>query len=170
LAEKHGLTRQTVVDASSEGQWVAKRNAFRTQVKQGSIDLCAKRDTKILDMIAANSVKLMQLLDAALADEYAFRRYIAVETERDGDRQTSQQVERIFERVDLQAIKQLADTQKTILDTTYKLYNIPTQAEKESQRIASERLKMDKARAEAETKSENEGIVVRMELPEGVDA
>ena len=170
LAEKHGLTRQTVVDASSEGQWVAKRNAFRTQVKQGSIDLCAKRDTKILDMIAANSVKLMQLLDAALADEYAFRRYIAVETERDGDRQTSQQVERIFERVDLQAIKQLADTQKTILDTTYKLYGIPTQAEKESQRIASERLKMDKAKAEAETKSENEGIVVRMELPEGVDA
>lgn len=169
LAKKYGLTRQSLADESSRSHWVAKRNSYRTQVRDGSVRLCMQRDTKTLQMIEANTVKLMQVLDACLQDEFAFRRYIAVETERDGDRQTSQQVERVFERIDLQAVKQLADTQKTILDTAYKLYGIPTQAEEAAQKIASERLQLDKAKMKAEQKADTDGITLKVDIPEGFD-
>ena len=170
LAKKYGMTRQSLADESSRSHWVAKRNAYRTQVRDGAVNLCIQRDTKALQLIVSNSVNLLHMIQSMIDDPESFRRYIAVETTRDGDEQTSQQVERVFKRIDTQSLKQVVDSQKVIMDGLYKLFGIPTQAEEAAQKIASERLQLDKAKMEAEAKSESEGVLVRMDLPEGVDA
>lgn len=157
LAKKYGYSRQAMCDASAEGKWVAKRAAYRKQVRDGAVELSARRDTKDLQIAVSNSVKLLQMIQGVIDDPEGMRRYIAVEGDGAGG---SQQVERTFQRVDALYLKQIVDSQKTIVDGLYKLFGLPTQAEAHAQKIADERLKIEKAKQEAEEQANSGGAEI----------
>ncbi len=121
------------------------------------MELSARRDTKDLQIAVSNSVKLLQMIQGVIDDPEGMRRYIAVEGDGAGG---SQQVERTFQRVDALYLKQIVDSQKTIVDGLYKLFGIPTQAEAHAQKIADERLKIEKAKQEAEEQANSGGAEI----------
>ena len=60
-------------------------------------------------------------------------------------------MERIFDKADSRAIKDLTGALKDMTLVLRNLYNLPTQAEAEAQRIAAERLKLEQRRVDAES-------------------
>lgn len=167
LAEKYGVSFQAVRNASHFQCWVQLRNAYRKQVRDGAMELSLQRDIKDFQLIVSNSVKLLQQIEAVVNDPYGLKRYIGVETEKSGGEMSTKMVERTFERVDMSQLKQLVDAQKVIMDGLYKLYSVPTQAEAESQRLAAERLELERDKFEAEREKEGgEDITIRLEVPE----
>ena len=82
----------------------------------------------------------------AFEDEKQFNRYIVSEGCGDGFSETS---EKIFDKVDTKALKDLTGVLKDLTGLMRDFYNIPTPAQAEAQRIAAERLALDKKRAEA---------------------
>lgn len=171
LAKKYGVTFQRVRDCSYSQNWVAQRTAYRQQVRDGAIELSLKRDRVDFQIFVDNSMRLGQLMEQITKDDTALRRYVAVETTKNGGEMSSQMVERTFERVDMGQLKQLVDAQKTIVDGLLKLFGVPTQAERASQQIAADRLALDRDKFEAEqSKDTDSEITIRMEIPEGFDA
>lgn len=167
LAAEHKVTFQHVRDKCHDEKWVMQRNLYRTKVRDGAIELSLKRDVGDFQLIVSNSVKLLKLIEEVSSDPDALRRYIGVETEKSGGEMSTKMVERRFERVDMGQLKQLVDAQKTIMDGLYKLFAIPTQAERESQRLAAERLELERDKFEAEREKDGgEDITIRLEVPE----
>lgn len=163
LAKKYGYSRQAMCDASAEGKWVAKRAAYRQKVRDGAMEICARRDTKDLQIAVSNSIEILRIIQGVIKDPEGMRRYIAVEGEGEG---RSSQVERVFDRVDPQYLKAIADTQKTVVDGLYKLFGKPTQAEEHAQKMAAERLKLEQRKLENEEKKGTEDVAIRVDTEE----
>ena len=84
-------------------------------------------------------------------------------SERDGDSEWT--AERLYDKVDTKAIKDLTGALKDMTLVLRNLNNLPTQAEAEAQRIAAERLKLEQRKVDAAEKADgiDKSIVVRLE-------
>ena len=62
--------------------------------------------------------------------------------------------ERIYTKKDTKALKDLTGAVKDLLYSVRNLYGLPTQGEREAQRIAAERLEMDRRKAQLDEDSD----------------
>lgn len=77
----------------------------------------------------------------------------------------SETKEKIFEKVDTKALRDVVYMLKELTGMMRDFYNIPTPAQAEAQRIAAERLELEKRRVDADTNEEREvGIVIMPEI------
>lgn len=166
VANRHGLKLHTVETRSRKGGWVAARMAWRAraaaEAMDRSIDGEADRLAKIIH--AANS--MAEQIDGVFDDPEQFRRHVVVDTvaNDDGSRSTLT-VEKQFAAVNTKAMRDLAAAIKDMTQVLRNLHNLPTQAEQESQRIAAERLELDKRKAAAAEAAQqvDKSIVVKLE-------
>ena len=147
LATEHNLSFSAVSKRGKDEGWPALRKAFQEEAAcraiAGEVDNEAKRLGKIIE--AANAMS--DVIHGVFNDTEQFHRHIVTNTH--GDETITS--EKIFEKVDSRAIKDLTGALKDMTLVLRNLYNLPTQAEAEAQRIAAERLNMDKRKMEAES-------------------
>ena len=161
IAAQFGIKERTIQKRSSEDGWVAARAEFRAKATakalETAVDVEADRLGKIIS--AANSMAVV--IEDIFTDGKQFHRHLVTDTEIDEDGAKSiYTVEREFDKVDTRAIKDLTGALKDMTLVLRNLNNLPTQAEAEAQRIAAERLEMDKRKMDAETNVDKEIKVV----------
>ena len=140
---------------------MAERAEFRAKATlkavESAVDVEADRLGQIIN--AANNMAMV--IQNIFVDEQQFHRHLVTDTEIDEDGGKSiVTVEREFDKVDTRAIKDLTGALKDMTLVLRNLNNLPTQAEAEAQRIAAERLEMDKRKMEREDDVDKEIKVV----------
>ena len=169
LAAKYGLSQESVRNASYGQGWVELRRQYRQRMIKDAVDLSFKRDVSDFKIIVGNSLKMLELIQQLVDDPDGLKRYVGMETIKDGGQMTTKMQEYTFNRADMTQLKSAVESQRILMDGLYKLYAIPTQAEAESQRIASEKLELEREKFEAEQEAKSgdgEDIAVRLEVPE----
>lgn len=163
FAERYGITRQAVENRSRKEGWVAMRKAFRQESVETAIAEHVAVEAERLSKIIASAQKMADVLEGVFEDKKQFHRHIVTDTfiGEDGGKDILT-VEKEFDKVDSRAIKDLTGALKDMTLVLRNLYNLPTQAEAESQRIAAERLKLEQRKVDAAEKADqvDKSIVV----------
>lgn len=139
LSKKYNISLSQISLKAKQEDWVKQKNDKSEQI--GAVAISNSTDEKISeinDLISLNK-RLIKLVDRKITGY-----------EISGE-----------ELADVKSIKGLADTISGLTANVRNLNGIPTQAEKEAQRIAKERLAIEKSKAD--TDSATKEIVVRYE-------
>lgn len=147
LAEKYGVSMTTLGGRARKEKWTTARREYRQKVIEKATRKAADKEANRLSRLMDATNKVLDVVMGAFEDEKQFNRYIVSEGSGDGFSETS---EKIFDKVDTKAVKDLTSVLKDLTGLTRDFYNCPTPAQAEQQRIAAERLELDKRRADAE--------------------
>lgn len=163
LAKKYGLAVSTIARKSTDEGWVERRERHKSNVLSKTTEKIANKEANKLARLAAATDKAIDVVVKAFDDPDQFNRYIVETTEEyaapeiveeeDGDSHAIGMRrwahEKTFAKVDTKALKDLTTVLKDLTGLMRNLYGLPTQAEAEAQRIAAERLAMDKKKVES---------------------
>lgn len=150
IARSMGMKPNTIAKKGKEEDWPEQRRIYREEAMkralEGEITEEAERLKKLMFVVN----KLQDEIANAFEDEHQFNRHL-VQCERyDGEvgAALKDTEERIYTKKDTRALKDLTGAVKDLLYSVRNLYGLPTQGEKEAQRIAAERLEMDRRKAQ----------------------
>ena len=161
VAKQYDLKRHTVEERSRKEGWVAAREEFRLRATCKAVDAAVDVEADRLAGLIRAAESMVKVIESVYLDKEQFRRHLVTDTTIDEDGCKSiVTVERQFDKVDTRAIKELSGAIKDMTYAVRNLNNLPTQAEAEAQRIAAERLEMDKRKMDAETNVDKEIKVV----------
>ena len=162
LSEKWGVSFRTLADHARKEGWAKERNRHRNNVTKRTVQKVAARTA------ATNANRLLRLQQAAdnmgeviaevFGDAEQFHRHI-VQT-RNGDAWDA--VERIFDKVDTKAIKDLTGAMKDLAYVIRNIYDLPTKQEQSAMDIAAGRLAIERDKAHLGTVDDNETGVVEI--------
>lgn len=166
VANQYGLKLHTVEGRSRKDGWVAARMAWRARAAAEAMDRSIDSEADRLAKIIHAASCMSEQIDSVFDDPEQFRRHIVVDTvaNDDGGKDTKT-VEKQFRAVNTKAMRDLAAAIKDMTQVLRNLHNLPTQAERESQRIAAERLELDKRKVAAAEAAQqvDKSIVVKLE-------
>jgi len=173
LCQKHGVSYTTLSERALDEGWVKARERFRAKTLSKTLDKTSEREANRLARLMDTTSRAIDVAVKAFEDEDQFNRYLierreeyaAPVIEDGGETMISQRTwteERTFRKVDTKALKDLTAVLKDLTGLMRDFYNIPTQAQAEAQRIAAERLEMDKKKAAAAWDEEDDetGIII----------
>ena len=165
LGKKHGIPRSTMERRCTSGGWVAKRKAYKQKAVEQAVADCVDVEAERLGKIIVSAQKMADVLEGVFNDNKQFYRHIVTDTFiSDGGDKEILTVEKEFEKADSRAIKDLTGALKDMTLVLRNLYNLPTQAEREAQRIAAARLAIEQRKADTEAGGEDSVEVVLGEL------
>lgn len=161
LAKKYGVPLTTISHRSITESWVEKRNQYKSKVEAKTLEKSSTRDANRLARLMDTTTKAIDVAVKAFEDESQFNRYLIDRKEayasplidEDGEAAISERSwteEKIFAKVDTKALKDLTAVLKDLTGLMRDFYNIPTPAQAEAQRIAAERLELDRLKADAD--------------------
>ena len=163
LAEKYGVSSSQVCVKSRTEKWVDQRESYRRKLTAKATQKAATRESNRLAKLIAATTKAVDVATKALEDDKQFNRYIVTEGLGVGITETS---EKVFEKVDTKALKDLVSVIKDTTALLRDFYNLPTPAQAEAQRIAAERLEMDRKKADADS---NDGAEITIIMDDSLD-
>lgn len=166
VANQHGLKLHTVETHSSQGGWVAARMAWRARAAAVAMDRSIDGEADRLARIIHAANSMADQIDDVFGDPEQFRRHLVTNTTIDEDgNKCITTVERQYKAINTKAMRDLSAAIKDMTQVLRNLHNLPTQAEQENQRIAAERLELDKRKAAAAEAAQqvDKSIVVRLE-------
>lgn len=132
---------------SREEGWVEERKDYQAKcVLKATQKTCNKESDRLARLITATT-KAIDVAMEAFEDDKQFNRYVVTEGLGMGISETS---EKIFDKVDTKALKDLTGVLKDLTALMREYYNIPTPAQAEAQRIAAERLELEKRKVDAD--------------------
>lgn len=164
LARKYGVSPCTISTMSKREGWVKQREQYHARTIAKSVENSSKREANRLARLMDTTSKAIDVAVKAFGDPEQFNRYLverrekyakpAVDVEQDDDYEVDPEVavvserqwteEKVFNKVDTKALKDLTAVLKDLTGLMRDFYNLPTYAQAEAQRIAAERLEMDK--------------------------
>ena len=168
LADNWGVSFRTLSDRAVREGWKEARDAHRNNVLAKTVQKVASRKAtttanKLCDLQEAAD-NMGRVIAGIFADTEQFHRHIVTEGLGMGSTKVE---ERRYEKVDTKAIKDLTGALKDLAAVMRNIYDLPTAQEQAAMDIAAERLRLDKAKAEAEQNtSEDEEIKVEFFNPE----
>lgn len=167
LAKEHGINLSCVANACKKGEWVKEREQYRNDCHAKALQKTAEIDVNYLVAAIEGANGLLDAAVEKIRDHDQFNRHIVYESPLPG---TTEAREKIFQKADTKAMRDLAALIKDMTGLLREFFNVPTPAQQEAQRIAAERLELDKRRleleeqkAEAELTPESQEYVVRFE-------
>ena len=158
LAKKYGVGTTALGLHCREEGWVAQRAAHRDTVVKKAVRKSEAKEVNRLARLMTATTKALDVAMEAFEDSDQFNRYIVQRREKYmGGRDAAQgdvierewSEEQTFNKIDTRALKDLTGILKDLDSLLRNYYNIPTPAQAEAQRIAAERLELDKRKAEA---------------------
>ena len=163
LAKEYDVSNSKVCEHGRLEDWPGLRKEFREKAALKAIENEVDREADRLGKILQAANAMSDVIQGVFEDTAQFHRHIVTDTfiSEDGGKEILT-TEKQFEKVDSRAIKDLTGALKDMTLVLRNLYNLPTQAEAEAQRIAAERLNMDKRKMEAESNADKK-IVVKLE-------
>lgn len=174
LCQKHGVSYTTLSNRALDEGWVNARERYRAKTLSKTLEKSSEREAGRLARLMDTTSRAIDVAVKAFADEEQFNRYLierreeyaAPVIEDGGETAISQRTwteERTFRKVDTKALKDLTAVLKDLTGLMRDFYNIPTQAQAEAQRIAAERLELEKKKAAAADSEESGDITVVLE-------
>lgn len=149
IAEKHGVPLCTLTKYAQKNKWFKKRREYTENVVAKTAEEIAKHNAKKLAKLTKAADTMTDVVDRILKDAEQFNRHINGFGE-----------EKVCKKADTKAIKDITVAIKELTSVVRNLNNIPTQAEMEAQRIASERLELEKKKADMDSDSNKEIRVI----------
>ena len=181
LADKHKVSRSSAARRSTKEKWVEQRERYKTKVTTKTVQKSANREANRLARLMDTTSKAIDVAAKAFEDADQFNRYIVEKREKyafptnsaeyDEDPPTDAAglaalvserqwtEEKVYAKIDTKALKDMTAVLKDLTALMRDFYNIPTPAQAEAQRIAAERLELDKRKAEA-ADSNTDGIEI----------
>ena len=144
VAREMGVSYSKIRAHGKDEDWPAQRVAYQREAAERAI---ASGIAQEADRLGKVINAMADVIEGVFEDGQQFHRHL-VPLRQGKDEET---VERIFDKVDSRAIKDLTGALKDMTQVLRNLYNLPTQAEAEAQRIAAERLKLEQRRLDAES-------------------
>lgn len=162
LAEKYGVSHSTIRRRCEKESWVAARERYERDVSAKVAQKNANKEVNRLSRLIDATTKAIDVAMEAFEDEKQFNRHIVYESPLPG---VSEAKERVFAKVDTKALKDLTGVLKDLTGLMRDFYAIPTPAQAEAQRIAAERLELEKRKADASDDDDDEtGVVLIPEV------
>ena len=149
IAAEHGLSRTAVAYKGAQEGWPAQRLEYRRKNARKAIERQGRKDVNKLLKLMEAADWLNDTIAGIRKDPQQFNRHL-ISMGMDGCTDT---VEKIFEKVDTRAIRDLSGAIKDMTTATRNLYGLPTQAEAEAQRVAAEKLKLEQRKTDAAEKA-----------------
>lgn len=176
LATDTGVSLTLINQHGSKEHWQEARSEYRRKT-------AAKATQKASDAAAARLARVGEtagiLIDrtlAAIGDPDQLNRYIVQRQQEYAEpvedpqgrflSRDSWTEEQIYSKLDTKALRDMTAALKDLTGVIRSVYGIPTQAEAEAQRIAAERLEMDKAKAATDAGSSDMVIELPPEMEE----
>ena len=183
LASKYSVPLSNIQRRSKAENWVDCRSQYKTKVTSKTLEKSANRESNRLAKLMDVTSKAIDVLAKTFEDNDQFNRYIVERKEKyafpayQGDdtgeesevstkdllAEKTWSEEQIFKKTDTKALKDLTAALKDLTGLMRDFYNIPTPAQAEAQRIAAERLAMDKKKAESADDNDVNAIEVVFE-------
>ena len=173
LAKKYGVPLSNIARRCTKEKWVELRDNYKRDVTVKTAKKSANREANRLARLMDTTSKAIDVTVKAFGDPDQFNRYIVEKREKYGfptaasdsedetalisERQWSE--EQIFKKIDTKALKDLTAVLKDLTGLMRDFYNLPTPAQAEAQRIAAERLELEKRKADA-AENDTDGIEV----------
>lgn len=157
LAKKYGISAGKIAEHCKRGKWVEQRERYRSRTFAKTLEKTSNKEADRLARLISATTKAIDVSMEAFEDEQQFKRYIVTEGIGGGATETT---EKIFQKVDTKALKDLTGVLKDLTALMRDFYNIPTPAQAEAQRIAAARLEMEQKKAEADTVEDNNVEIV----------
>lgn len=166
LAEKYGISISQIKIVAARDGWTKERKKFAADVQQKAYKKACSHEADRLARLIAATTGAIDVAMRAISDDEQFNRYLVerrekyvtpvLACEKDGGEDADVQLvterqwteERTYQKVDTRALKDLTGVLKDLTGLVRDLYGIPTQAQAEAQRIAAERLELDRKKAE----------------------
>lgn len=145
LSEKYGVSIGNISKTSVRERWKEQREQFTKKTFKKAEEKAANQEANRLARLITATTKAIDVAMEAFEDEMQFNRYIVTEGLGGGATETT---EREFAKVDTKALKDLTGVLKDLTALMRDFYNIPTPQQAEAQRIAAERLELDKKKAD----------------------
>ena len=159
LSEKYGVSIAQISRVCKKEQWAKQRERYAEKCFRKAEEKAANKEANRLARLIDATTKAIDVAMEAFEDEKQFNRYMVEKKEKyavpleqeDGTMIDERQwvEEKTFAKVDTKALKDLTGVLKDLTTLMRDFYNIPTPAQAEAQRIAAERLELDKHRADA---------------------
>lgn len=161
LAEKNGVSLSAVGTRSKNEGWPALRKQYKDKTLTKTLEKSSTVEANRLARLMDTTTKAIDVAVKAFEDESQFNRYLVDRKEayasplidEDGETAISERSwteEKIFSKVDTKALKDLTSVLKDLTSLMRDFYNIPTPAQAEAQRIAAERLELDRLKADVD--------------------
>lgn len=160
LAERLNVSASALSRRAARERWGDERRAWR----QGHSFDAAKRagvdNKETMETLARATDLATETVLRALEDDEQFRRYLVTVRQGAGVSQTE---ERLFDKVDTKALKELTGVLRDLTALARDFYGIRTPAQSVAEKIALEKLALEKKRTEAAL-PENEDRELRVTM------
>lgn len=133
LSEKYGINKDVIARKARNDGWQADRDKIAAKVHTKTINKLADKEAN----------RLAKLMDAT--NKAADVAMVALDAQQS-----------LAEEADTRALRDLTAVIKDLTGLMRDFYNIPTPAQREAQRIAGERLRLEQLKAEADKNDDKE--------------
>lgn len=160
LAQACHVSYSALTKRAARDKWGQKRRAWRRGVRQETARQVGERNGEKLETLMRATEMAMETALRALEDDEQFKRYIV--TVRQGSGVSSME-ERLFDKIDTKALKEMTGTLKDLTALARDFYGIRTPAQSVAEKIALEKLELERKRTEAKLpENEDREILVTM--------
>ena len=143
MAKKLGINLKNLHDAAQRYDWQKKRKEHRKKVYNKAVNKAANREASVLAKEFEIADAISNVLKQALKDAQQFNRHLVfVKGETTMDRE-----ERIFNKVDMDALNKAAKTLETVEKIKRSIGGILTIKEKHTIDIDKQRLEIERGKA-----------------------
>ena len=158
LSEKYGVSERRIIQRCADGKWTQKRREWRTKTVEKTAEKISNTVSDRLASLGLAAESLSAALAVAMKDDKQLYIYLDEETkeyaepvtDEDGNLVTMSRrvVDRVHDKIDTRAAKDMAQTIKDLAAVIRGLYNLPTQSQRHAQAMAEARLELDWQRLE----------------------
>jgi len=168
LAEKHGMSLNTLEGRSRKEKWGAERQKYRGKVTAKALAHAGAREARRLEKLQKAGTRMCTELERLMAD-FRNQMYIHVAVEGCGDGESTL----VSRKLDVVDDKKLLNTAKSIdvmSRAMRNLYDIQTAGEKAQLEMAREELELKRRAQAAKEAAEQGGTEIRVEIADPEDA
>ena len=172
LAKKYDIPYSNISRRSANEEWVEQRHRYKAKVTSKTVEKNANREANRLARLMDTTSKAIDVAVKAFGDADQFNRYIVERREKYAFPTTGEDEEdpnliaektwseeQVYAKIDTKALKDMTAVLKDLTALMRDFYNMPTPAQAEAQRIAAERLELDKRKVENDEVTDTEVIV-----------
>lgn len=161
IAKEYGASYKcTQIHSKTEG-WPAARAEWLEKAASMALDRCQEEETNRLEGIIRSAMAMSVVIERVFDDPQQFRRHLVTQT--DLDTKFTSTEERIYDKYDTRAIRDMTSAIKDMTSVLRNLLYLPTQSEREAQRIAGARLELEQRKAALAEKG-TEDRTIRVEI------
>lgn len=145
LAKKRGVSMSTLRRNAQKQGWYEAKKKYQSRVVQKAVQKIETKESNLLARELSVADKITGVLEKTFKDVNQFQRHIVQTKEKKSDSETVWEAkELVFNKIDMQALKQAADTLQVIEKVKRSILHILTETERVQLEMAREKLELEK--------------------------